>query len=1458
MKTSFIRFILLFLIAWGIPSLVASQKNYIVTQYSTQDGLPQKTINAIQQDHKGNMWFATWNGISRFDGYSFTNYRAHPSDSIDLTNNRFNFLKENIDGYFWIQNYDKYIYRFNPQNGTFQQIPNNDNYKAQRINILSNGDVWAHMENGDMYRIYSLNKKQIKVQKITHISSSIKTIFIYRKENVWILTENELLQYELSSNKLTCHLLGNEKDHFYCLRKYPNCYLIGSDKGYLYNYDIEKNCYTKDKLPTNSNIRNIKAFSPTQILLITATDGFFIYNFKDKTSVHYSAQTTGLINNSVKSLYVDPDKNIWLTYNNLLSNVSYIKTKTNKISHYTLKDKNGKSINQCRSIHIFEDVNNYLLFHSSGNILNYYDKGKDELKPFILSENPEIISFNEPTNVYLDRQKNMWLGKLNRGIIKVSFKKNLFKLTSPNSDDIYSPENELRTVFEDKNNNLWVSSQEGTIQLYNHKKEFIGFLSSSGQISTQKVYAGTAYSVIQDREGIIWIGTKNKGIIKLTPNEKCSYHTEYFSFDPNNPYSLNCNQVYSLHEDSSGRIWVGTFEKGLNYIDKDSKGNIIFINSNNELKQYPSTGNKIRCIQSDGQGNLWIGTTSGIVQCGYQFSQPNQIKFQTIARVAGDASSLSNNDIYHIYLARNNQLYFATFGGGLCKLQSFQNKNAIFKHYSKANGLSSDVLQTIQEDSKGYLWIATEEGLCRFSSQQETFESYDSRFFPSDIQFTESNAIQTSNNELIFNTDRGFLSFNPENIKRDSYKPQIIFNHLFIREHEIIAGKSPLLETSINETSNLILSHSNNSFSINYVALDMKYPNKIQYAYRLKGFDNWNYVGDDRTATYTNIPKGTYTFQVKSTNSDGLWVKNEKAILITINPSFWESIWGILLLISLFIIILLFTTYIFLLFYKLKSKVIFEQRLSDVKTKFFTDIVHELRTPFTLIIAPLEHILSTKGIPEIIHQDLKLMQHNTQRTVKLINQILDFQKIQNNKMKLRVQHIELYSFIKHIIDSFESLTLSQDTEIELSTISKEVYSWIDADKIEIVLFNLISNAIKYSPKGKKILIHISEEKEYITLSVSDQGFGIAPEKQKLIFARFENLVHNQILKQPSTGIGLSLVKEMVELHKGEIELQSRINEGTTFKIKLRKGKEHFEKETEFILTDYQFDDNYEKTFLDESLNETMDAKRDLSTILLVEDNNELRYFLQTILAEFFQVITAKNGEEGLNKAVQFNPDMIISDVMMPIMNGIEMVKGIRANISICHIPIILLTSKSTVESQIEGFELGIDDYVTKPFSANYLKARIFNLLEQRKRLQTLYCSQLMTSEKEKEEINNEIDTNKLTLLSPYDKELVEKIVKHIKENIEDTTLSVESIAQEIGLSRSTLFKKIKTLTGLAPIELIKSIRIQQAVALIEEGKQNLTQIAYTTGFNDSHYFSKCFKQMYGMTPSEYKKNYFQK
>ncbi len=1461
------RGLLLYLIVivcnvWLSTGSMCAQNKYIVTQYSTQDGLPQKTINSVQQDHSGYMWFATGNGISRFDGISFTNFRAHPTDSISLSSNHINLLKEDKHGYFWILNYDNYLYRFNPKNGVFQRIFSDNRHKVSTMKVLANGDVWAHIEGGDLYRICTDDPKKLVVLRIAHIETPILSTFTNvdkdKNSNVWFLTAKELYQYNTVTRKFTYNLVGNREKNFYCQRRYINDFLLGSDNGRIYRFDSKNRRYSVIELPTPSSIRNLKGFSKDEIIVITTNDGFFIYNMKTGAYKHYTTENLGLASNTIRMFFVDQLNDFWITYESL-NTISHINRAELKTSHYTMKDKNNVPVKARTPIRILEGFDELILFHTDENIINYYDAEKNDLRPLFLSSNPEIISFNEPDQVELDKQKNLWLTKQSQGLIKVSFKKNLFGLRSPNEQDIYASENKLSCVFEDYAHNLWVANKDGNTLIYDSAGRFKGYLSSDGKLSPAAVAMSAITSAVQDRKGNIWLGTVDDGLMQILPSDPTSdtgYRIVHHRHDDHNPYSLSSNIVQALHRDTNDRIWVGTFEQGVNYLETDTQGNVRFIHQGNLLKHYPTTGNRVRCIETDRQGNLWIGTTSGVVRGDLRQTKPEKMEFTTIQRIPGNAKSLSNNDVFDIHFTHSGELYFATFGGGLCQLQSYEGRQSVFKNFTQREGLPSDVLKSILEAPNGDLWIATEDGLCHYRATTKLFETYDSRFFPSDIQFMDERGVCTHDSLMLLPTDRGLLTFRPQDIHKDSTAYRLAFSHFFIKEQEIKTDGSSILHDDIDKTTSITLSHRDNSFTFRFATLDMKYPEKIQYAYMLEGFDHWNNAHTARTATYTNIPKGTYTFRVRSTNSDGEWVNNERSIQITVKPSFWESIWGIILLVVIFVAISLLTTYIFLLFYKLRSKISFEQRLNEIRTKFFTDVVHELRTPFTLIIAPLEHILSkdTEQLPDNVYQDLKLIQNNTKRTVKLINQILDFQKIQSDKMHLYVQQVEVTSFVKQIAGNFRSLATEQGTDIKLNLPEHPVTLWIDSNKMENVMFNLISNAFKYSPKGRTITVAVSEAAGEVIVTVSDQGYGIPSEKQTLVFSRFENIIHNEALKQPSTGIGLAVVKEVVELHKGSIDLQSTVNEGSTFTIHLPKGKDHFDKNTEFVLDNYESPTEQQQNMIEDTLEdaENKEADENIETILVVEDNNELRNFLQSILAEQFRVITAANGKEGLKKARLYYPDMIVSDVMMPEMDGLTMVRQIRANKEISHTPIILLTSKSAVESEIEGLKLGIDDYITKPFSASLLKARIINIFETRKRMQALYCSQIIVSG-DKTDDTFTLDGKYSESISKEDRSLLKEIVKVINSHDPEQDSIHEEIKQATGLSSSTVLRKIKFITGMTTNDFIKNVRVNRAAELLKEKNElSVSEVAFICGFKDQHYFSKCFKQVYGVSPKDYK------
>ena len=767
------------------------------------------------------------------------------------------------------------------------------------------------------------------------------------------------------------------------------------------------------------------------------------------------------------------------------------------------------------------------------------------------------------------------------------------------------------------------------------------------------------------------------------------------------------------------------------------------------------------------------------------------------------------------------------------------------------------------------------------------------------VRFSEAASALTAKGSMLFGASGGVFIFNPDSIRKSSYIPPIVFSKLTVANEDITPGSNSLLKVDIDDTDKLVLSHKENIFSVHFAALDYTNPQNIQYAYILDGFEKqWTFADKQRSVTYTNLPKGEYVLRVRSTNSDGVWVDNERILDIVILPSFWETPIAYVLYILFILIIILVAVYILFTIYRLKHEVSVEQQISDIKLRFFTNISHELRTPLTLIAGPVEQVLKNDKLPADAREQLVVVERNTSRMLRLVNQILDFRKIQNKKMKMQVQRVDIVPFVRKVMDNFEAVAEEHRIDFLFQTEKEHLYLWVDADKLEKIVFNLLSNAFKYTPNGKMITMFIREDENTVSIGVQDQGIGIAENKKKSLFVRFENLVDKNLFNQASTGIGLSLVKELVEMHKATISVDSRLGEGSCFKVDFLKGKEHYDKETEFILEDAEAPsrmgqvvdianssiqsetlvaDDSEKI---EAVYEEDAAKEENSKelMLLVEDNQELREFLRSIFSPMYRVVEAADGREGANKALKYLPDIIISDVMMPEKDGIEMTRELRADMTTSHIPIILLTAKTTIESKLEGLEYGADDYITKPFSATYLQARVENLLMQRKKLQSFYrdslmhinmsvtSGELLASTKamaeeerkivpEREEEQTQLQSQQqptIPDMSPNDRKFMDKLVELMEQNMDNGDLVVDDLVRELAVSRSVFFKKLKTLTGLAPIEFIKEIRIKRATQLIETGEFNMTQISYMVGINDPRYFSKCFKAQVGMTPTEYK------
>ena len=1505
MKKTLISVILLLAIAFS----TYAQQHCFFTHYSTEDGLSQNTVMNILQDHKDNLWFATWDGINRFNGYTFKTYKARQGNYISLTNNRVDRMYEDCYGFLWLLTYDNRVHRFDPKTETFEQVPaageEGSAFNVHTIEVMPNGTVWLLTENDGAIRILTHPDENNRLtwdiySSKTELFPSLHVFKVHQDKagNDWLLTDNGLGMIHPGKKEPDSYFtetkgkFGGMNQAFYAVQERDKDICFASDHGRIWSYQKESGEFTLIELPTKGQITSIHPIAPDVSVITTDSDGFFTYNLRTKTNVHYSfLACKALPAKPILSAYVDRSSEVWFEQEEP-GVVAHFNPSTGVVTREQIPIEYSNPERSRPAFHIHEDVNGYLWVHPYGGGFSYFDPQKKCLVPFYNGLGSRDWRFsNKIHSAFSDKQGNLWLCTHSKGLEKVTYRNVPFAMMTPMPHEHESLHNEVRALCEDKLGNLWVGLKDGILRIYDAGKTYKGYLTENGTISTIGTpMLGTVYFVIQDSKGIIWIATKGDGLVRAEPTSSngMSYKLTRYLHREDDMYSLSDNNVYCVYEDHYGRIWLATFAGGINYITENEAGKTLFINHRNNLKGYPiDPCYKARFITSDNNGRLWVGTTTGAVAFDENFKKPEDVKFYHFSRMPNDTQSLSNNDVHWIISTKKKELYLATFGGGLNKLVSIsKDGHGEFKSYSVLDGLPSDVLLSIREDSKQNLWISTENGICKFIPSEERFESYDERSITFPVRFSEAASALTAKGSMLFGASGGVFIFNPDSIRKSSYIPPIVFSKLTVANEDITPGGNSLLKVDIDDTDKLVLSHKENIFSVHFAALDYTNPQNIQYAYILDGFEKqWTFADKQRSVTYTNLPKGEYVLRVRSTNSDGVWVDNERILDIVILPSFWETPIAYVLYILFILIIILVAVYILFTIYRLKHEVSVEQQISDIKLRFFTNISHELRTPLTLIAGPVEQVLKNDKLPADAREQLVVVERNTSRMLRLVNQILDFRKIQNKKMKMQVQRVDIVPFVCKVMDNFEAVAEEHRIDFLFQTEKEHLYLWVDADKLEKIVFNLLSNAFKYTPNGKMITMFIREDENTVSIGVQDQGIGIAENKKKSLFVRFENLVDKNLFNQASTGIGLSLVKELVEMHKATISVDSRLGEGSCFKVDFLKGKEHYDKETEFILEDAEapvrmgqvvdianssiqsetlIPDDSEKI---EAVYEEDAAKEENSKelMLLVEDNQELREFLRSIFSPMYRVVEAADGREGANKALKYLPDIIISDVMMPEKDGIEMTRELRADMTTSHIPIILLTAKTTIESKLEGLEYGADDYITKPFSATYLQARVENLLMQRKKLQSFYRDSLMhihiSAGQEDAPVATDVpsaeedtsETVSATLeMSPNDRKFMDKLVELMEQNMDNGELVVDDLVRELAVSRSVFFKKLKTLTGLAPIEFIKEMRIKRATQLIETGEFNMTQISYMVGINDPRYFSKCFKAQVGMTPTEYR------
>lgn len=1442
-KTLLLSFILF--VSLGIAAQPVCQ----IQHFSAYNGLAQKTVTNIIQDSKGFIWFSTWNGLNKFDGYTFRNYKAFPGDGSTLTSNRLSSITQTQTCDIWCHTYDYRVYLFDSRDEKFIDIlrpyenRNQRTYAVRTVHALPKGISWILCEQeafrvdekeckaGEGINLYSPEQGNLK-------GSYIINVYQDSEGDEWILTNKGISiigRKKIESDIPFKSIMENN----------GNIYLVSQDnRMVVYNPKTQQLRFNEMPFPTSDAIYSLQDLGSDSIGLCTDA-GLYVYYAATNRYRHIDPSTPTKPSPKATSVFKDRYGELWI-YADTPGVVRY-NPSTDEKQHYITPQEDLPDAERINRDFIFEDSQGTLWMNPHQGGFCYYDRESRQLKPFYTNYNDPNSKFSPNIlNYFLDRQGNLWFCNT-WDVTKISFFPHACHLQPIDSGF------ETRAVLIDRQKNFWTATKKGFIRIYRPDGSLKGYLTPEGSLSARPVsFAKNIYCFMEDADGIIWMGSKQDGLFRLERSGDNGFSIRQYIHRENDPYSLSHNSIYTICQDSRKRIWIGCYGGGLNLLQESPDGEIRFLHSRNQLKAYPKEHfSKIRYI-TESDGVMLVGTTEGLLTFSCEFMQPEHIEFYLNIRIPEKVSSLSSNDVTYIYTDSRKDTYVLTFTGGLNKIASdnLLSDRIEFKPYTTLDGLPSDLVQSMIEDNKGHLWIISENALACFDPLTETFEYYDKKYLQQDLYFTEAAPVLNESHQLLLGTDIGVLKVYPEQLRKSTYVPPIVFTGLKIQ------GTSQDLD--IDDLEELKLKPSERNVTFRFAALDYTDPASISYAYRLKGLEeNWNEVDNSRSASYINLPPGEYELQIRSTNSDGVWTQQARTLPVIVLPTFWETYWAWVLYAALFILSTATIVYIILYIYRLRHRISLEQQLANIKLRFFTDISHELRTPLTLITSPVTEVLEHETLSANARKHLTLVHKNTERMLRLVNQILDFRKIENKKMKILLEKTDVIVLLKRVMDNFRIIAEEKSIDYRLHTGSVAISAWIDQDKFEKIVFNLLSNAFKYTPANKAITVSVYVEGEKLVVSVADEGIGIDPKKQQTLFQRFETLVKNNIL-QPSSGIGLSLVKELIELHCGSIEVKSQPDAGSEFIVSLPMSQQAYEtnENAEFILNDTPSAEAEVPAIEAEETSSTRarsseEEEKDPISVLIVEDNNELRSFLQTILSESYRVIEATNGEEGLERAREFVPDLIISDIMMPRMDGLDMVKSIKENRDICHIPIILLSAKSSLDDRISGLEQGIDDYITKPFSATYLKARIKSLLGQRTQLQEILWKQW--SEKQK---NGPAATADLSpsqpQITPYDEQFMQQVMDVIEKEMDNSELTIEEYAQKLGLGRTAFYQKLKSIIGLTPVDFIREMRIKRAVQLIDSGEYNFSQVAYMTGFNDPKYFSKCFKKQVGMTPTEYK------
>ena len=1320
---------------------------YTIQHLGIKEGMSNNYVVSIAQDKRGFLWFATEEGLNKFDGIRFTSYfKEENPQKKSITGNELNTLLDDpVDSVLWIGTQRAGLNAYNYYTDTFTYY----NHEPGNSNSLATNDITQIIPSG--------------------------------KDGLWICTYWKGVDYFDKEEQTFTHFNtatvdGLASDHVWCAADDGN--------GKLYIGHVQH------------------GFSVLSIDRKTAQ------NFR-----HHPDDPYSLPGDEVQCVYRDNSGNIWVGTNHGLAVFDTQKER------FIVVDTSSKLLSRrIHDIRQMNDNNLWVAMEFGGialiDLSRHLFQSFDQLEPVMIHEGDTGcgLSNSSVRCLFQDSFQNIWVGSWGGGIDFINCERTLFDAYRYSSiPSVNSLTNRIATsLCLDKEGKLWIGTDGGGINVFHHGERLAVYQKEIGGLGGQSVQASLC-----DSRGGLWFGFFYGGISYYDPIRK--------SFRQIMPDDKSNADVRSFYEDKEGKVWVGT-----------SDGIYVFHRDTQMLQEhYDKENNMVRCIHKDSSGQVWVGFYGGGL--GLYDARLNRIALFNVD------TSFPSNTINHIHEDSQKRIWVATGEGLVC----FPDQKSLeYKVYRRSQGLANTHINAIGEDRQGNIWVSTNKGI---SCIQHTVLNYDHLDGVPMGSFSRGSMAYSREGIFYFGSIDGVCYFHPERVLQKRQAPPAIITHIETTA-PLYQGNMADQLIHLNNQSSVDLAYTQNRFSINFNVQNYALAHQVEYAYQMKGFENtWYQVVAPNSVTFQNLPSGKYQFQVKTRIRNQEWSDEVTRLNIYIASPVWLSRWAKMCYVCLLIGILFAVFYVYKkridaeTLYKLeKQNHEYEQELNQERLRFYTNITHELRTPLTLILGPLEDIQKNGMLVHKDAQKISLIHQSALRLLNLINQILEFRKAETQNKKLCVGRKDIVPVLYEIGWKYKELNQKSELDIQLDMQTESLDMFFDEEILHIILDNLISNAIKYTEKGTVVLGVRMEERNglrYTDIWVSDTGYGIQPEALPYIFDRYyqERGEH----QASGTGIGLSLVKSLVTLHEGEIRVDSKVGEGSTFCVSL--------------LTDNSYPDslhNDSDVIHEDTVKE--EAASDSNTrplLLVVEDNVDIRNYIAESFCDMFEIRTAANGKEGMDCAVRDIPDIVVSDIMMPVMDGNEMCRELKKDVRTSHIPIILLTAKDSLQDKEEGYAVGADSYLTKPFSATLLHSRIDNLLHSRRQLAEYFSSKPV----KETEVTREKSAKFLSSLNKLDNEFLQKINTLIEERLSSDKIDVSYLADRMCMSNSSLYRKMKALTGLSTNEYVRKMKMKYAEEFLLEGKYTISEIAFKVGINSVFYFRQCFKEEFGFNPSEYVK-----